>query len=79
MKRIASAPEIYAQGDQQMQPGNSICGGGVDHFNVRKTLPFADATQSKNKRARRVRLDWTDGLHTRFVLSIIEGNDLSIC
>jgi hypothetical protein len=77
MKRIASAPEIYAQGDQQLEPGNSVCGGGAAHFSVRKTLPFAEA--KKKKRARRVRLDWTDGLHTRFVLSVIEGNDLSHC
>jgi hypothetical protein len=77
MKRIASAPEIYAQGDQQLEPGNSVCGGGTAHFSVRKTLPFAEA--KKKKRARRVRLDWTDGLHTRFVLSVIEGNDLSHC
>jgi hypothetical protein len=78
MKRVISAPNLQIKFEQSFQPENRVlcvAQHAKRSFDINaRNLPFAEpVSQGKKKKARRPRLVWTDGLHLRFVLSIVQG------
>jgi hypothetical protein len=83
MKRIVSAPNLQAKVEHQLEPENRVLKTlprvrslDVISYGAR-SLSLAEPAQNKKKKARRPRLVWTDGLHLRFVLSIVQGTKMT--
>jgi hypothetical protein len=77
ISRTLSAPNLQIKHEQAIQPENCVLTAfhAMGDANAR-SLPFDDPGQKKKKKARRKRLDWTVGMHTRFVLSVVHGKNI---